>query len=133
MSKKIIATALILASATMLFISGCYKVTTLVNTNEEEVTRPVSLNDDIIPVFVASCSKSGCHNSGGIKPDLSPDKVYSTLINGNYVDLSNPENSVIYLWMTGKKATSMPVGEANNPGNINQLVLAWIKQGAKNN
>jgi len=27
----------------------------------------------------------------------------------------------------------MPLGAANNPSNINNLMLAWIKQGAKNN
>jgi len=27
----------------------------------------------------------------------------------------------------------MPVGGPNNPSNINQYVLAWVKQGAKNN
>ncbi|MCX6313600.1 MAG: hypothetical protein NTX08_02550 [Sphingobacteriales bacterium] len=133
MSKKIITIALILVTTCMVLITGCYKVTTLTLANNEEVTRPVSLATDIIPVFTASCSISGCHNSGGIKPDLSAEKVYNTLIIGNYVDLGVPENSTIYLWMTGKKTTIMPVGAANNPSNINQLVLAWIKQGAKNN
>jgi len=27
----------------------------------------------------------------------------------------------------------MPLGAATNPSNINALMLAWIKQGAKNN
>ena len=133
MSKKIIGIALILLTTCMVFITGCYKVTTLTIANNAEVTRPVSLTDDLIPVFATSCSISGCHNSGGIKPDLTADKVYNSLSSGNYVDIGVPENSEIYLWMTGKKATIMPVGAANNPSNINQLVLAWIKQGAKNN
>lgn len=134
MSKKLIATALILVAACMVFVTGCYKVTTLVIPNTgEEITTPVSLATDIIPVFTAKCSISGCHASGGIKPDLSADKVYNTLINGNYVNLSTPENSEIYLWLTGKRSTIMPVGGPNNPSNINQYVLAWVKQGAKNN
>ncbi len=134
MSKKIIAIALILVSTCTFFVTGCYKVTTLVIPNTgEEITRPVSLADDIIPVFTTKCSISGCHNNGGIKPDLSPDKVYNTLINGNYVDLNTAESSSIYLWLTGKRPTIMPVGGPNNPSNINQFVLAWIKQGAKNN
>jgi hypothetical protein len=133
MSKKIIATALILVTTCMVFITGCYKVTTLTIPNDEEVTRPVSLAGDLIPIFGKSCSISGCHNSGGLKPDLTADKAYNSLINGKYVDVGTPESSEIYLWLTGKRAATMPVGAANNPSNINQLVLAWIKQGAKSN
>src|SRR5207249_10471511 len=104
MSKKIIAIGLILVATCMVFVTGCYKVTTLVIPNTgEEITRPVSLADDMIPVFATKCSISGCHNNGGIKPDLSADKVYNTLINGNYVNLSTPESREIYLWITGKR------------------------------
>ncbi|MEP6675471.1 MAG: hypothetical protein ABJA78_09955 [Ferruginibacter sp.] len=133
MSKKIMVIAAILITGLMVFISGCYKVTTLTIPDNEEVTRPVSLLDDLVPVFVKNCSISGCHNSGGIKPDLTIDKVYNSLIIGNYVNPGTPESSELYLWLTGKRAATMPVGAANNPSNINQLVLAWVKQGAKNN
>ena len=133
MSKKLIVTVMILVTSCMFFITGCYKVTTLYPTNDAEVTKAVSLATDLIPIFEKSCSISGCHNSGGLKPDLTVDKIHSTLISGNYVNLATPESSELYLWLTGKKAIPMPVGAANNPSNINQLVLAWIKQGAKNN
>jgi hypothetical protein len=134
MSKKILATALIVIVTCMIFVTGCYKTTTLVIPNTgEEITRQVSLAADIIPVLTSKCSISGCHSSGGIKPDFSADKVYNTLINGNYVNSATPENSEIYMWLTGKRSTIMPVGGPNNPSNINQFVLAWIKQGAKNN
>ena len=133
MSKKMIAIALILVASCVVLITGCYKVTTLTIPNNGEVTTTVSLASDLIPIFAANCSISGCHNSGGLKPDLTAAKVYNTLINGNYVDLGTPENSEIYLWLTGKRAATMPEGAANNPSNINNLILAWIKQGAKNN
>ena len=87
----------------------------------------------MIPIFAKNCAVSGCHNTGGLKPDLTADKAYNSLINGKYVDVGTPESSEIYLWLTGKRAATMPVGAANNPSNINALVLAWIKQGAKNN
>ena len=119
--------------ACMFLMAGCYKVTTLTIPNNEEVTRTVSLSADILPITTQSCAISGCHNSGGIKPDLSVDKIYNNLITGSYVNLGTPENSELYLWLTGKRAATMPVGAANNPLNINNLVLAWIKQGAKNN
>jgi hypothetical protein len=133
MSKRIIAIAIILVTMGLVFLTGCYKVTTLTIKNDQEITTTVSLSTDVIPLFSKNCSLSGCHNTGGIKPDLSADKAYNSLINGNYVNLSTPENSEIYLWLTGKRAATMPVGAANNPSNINQYVLAWIRQGAKNN
>ncbi len=134
MPKKILAIILLLlVTSCMVFLVSCYKVTTLTLNTEQEITTPVSLASDIIPLFSKNCSLSGCHNTGGLKPDLSADKAYNSLINGNYVDLGNPENSDIYLWLTGKKAAAMPIGAANNPSNINQYVLAWIKQGAKDN
>jgi hypothetical protein len=122
-----------LVATCVIFVTGCYKVTTLNVPTDQEVTTPVSLASDLIPLFHQSCSISGCHNNGGLKPDLSDDNAYSTLINGDYINVTDPEQSEIYLWMTGKRATAMPVGAANNPSNINQLVLAWIKQGSKNN
>ena len=134
MSKKKIAIAVLVVATGMFFLTGCYKVKTLVIQNSgEEVTTTVSISNEIIPIFSKSCSVSGCHSSGGIKPDLSSEKAYSTLINGNYVDAANPDKSEIFLWLTGKRNTAMPVGAASNPSNVNQLILAWIKQGAKNN
>lgn len=132
MSKKIIAITLILVVTCMVFVTGCYKVITVIPPSEE-VTRPVSFKDDLTPILAASCSLSGCHNTGGLKPDLTVDKAYNSLINGNYVNVGTPESSEIYLWLTGKRSTIMPAGATNNPSNINQLVLAWIKQGANNN
>jgi len=134
MSKLKIPIALLIISTEILIITGCYKVKTLVIQNSgQEVTNSVSISNEIIPVFNKNCSVSGCHSSGGIKPDLTVEKAYTTLINGNYVDINNPEKSEIYLWLTGKKNTAMPVGSSSNPSNINQLILAWVKQGAKNN
>src|SRR6476646_2410475 len=119
MTKKIMAITLILVTTGFVFLAGCYKVTTLVLNNDQEITTAVSLSADVIPLLSKNCSISGCHNTGGIKPDLSADKAYNTLINGNYIDVNNPENSELYLWLTGKKAAAMPVGAANNPSNIN--------------
>ena len=133
MSKKLIVVTLILVATCTLLITGCYKVTTLVENNEQEITTSVSLSTNLVPLFTKNCSLSGCHSSGGQKPDLTADKAYTSLANGGYVNLNDPANSEIYLWLTGKRAVTMPVGAANNPSNINQYILAWIKQGAKNN
>jgi hypothetical protein len=113
-------------------MSGCYKTVTLLEDNTPAVTTAVSFSKDIVPILTASCAKSGCHN-GSVSPNLTSSNALNSLINGNYVNTSTPESSDVYLWLTGKEASIMPLGGSNNPSNINGLMLAWIKQGAKNN
>jgi hypothetical protein len=131
MLRKISVLVFILAGITVFSLSGCYKDRTVYSETGEEITRPVSFAADIIPIFNASCNTSGCHNTGGKAPDLTPNNAYRSLTNGNYVNTSKPEQSELYLWMTGKKGTPMPVSGINK--DYNSLVLAWIKQGAQNN
>jgi hypothetical protein len=127
--KRFLTTVMV---AVLFILSGCYKDRTVPNLdNGSTITKQVSFASDIIPIFNSSCNMSGCHSSGGHSPNLIAANAYSSLTNGNYIDLDTPENSPIYLWMTGKKSTPMPVGGMNTT--YNSLVLAWIKQGAKNN
>jgi len=128
--NKIIAAVLMGA---LFLVQACTKNITVYLDNSAEITTDVSFSKDIVPIFNSKCSISGCHNTGGHIPDLTTEKAYSGIINGNYADLATPANSSLYLWLTGKKPTAMPVGGTSNPSNVNQLVLAWIKQGAKNN
>jgi hypothetical protein len=120
-----------LAGLTMLLLVGCYKDKTVIFDTGAEITRPVSFATDIIPIFNKSCNVSGCHNAGGIKPDLSVNNASTSLTVGNYFNTSAPESSTIYQWMSGKKGTPMPTSGVNK--DYNALVLAWIKQGAQNN
>lgn len=118
------------AAAFLLFWApGCYYDKTVFI--EEEETGDVSFSQDIIPLFNASCNVSGCHNAGGIPPVLTADKAYDALISGNYIDVDAPENSELYQWLTGKRSTPMPLSGPDP--SINSKVLAWIKQGARNN
>ncbi|HET9747413.1 MAG TPA: hypothetical protein VFP97_16975 [Chitinophagaceae bacterium] len=118
-------------SAAMLLITGCYKDKTVIFETGEEVTRPVTFVSDLVPIFNSSCNGSGCHTSGGKAPDLTAANAYNALMGGNYINISDPQNSEIYLWVTGKKGTPMPVSGINK--DYNALILAWIKQGAQNN
>jgi hypothetical protein len=112
-------------------LTGCYKDKTVVLDTGAEITTPVSFNSDIVAILNNSCNTSGCHTAGGIKPDLSAANAYAALANGGYIDAGNPANSLLYLWMTGKKGVPMPVSGVNKE--YNALILAWIKQGALNN
>jgi hypothetical protein len=126
--KKIIG---FLASLTMLLLIGCYKNKTVIFDTGEEITRQVSFTSDIVPIFNSSCNTSGCHSAGSKAPDLTGANAYTALTNGGYINTGNPQISDLYLWMTGKKGTPMPVGGVNK--DFNALVIAWIKQGAQNN
>ncbi len=131
MKKNTITT--IIGLMTLIMIQGCYKATTVKIDNTPAITTTVSFSADLQPIFIKNCALSGCHGGGGQKPDLSTANAYKSLSSTNYINKSNPANSVVYLWLTGKEAVSMPIGGNNNPSNINALVLAWITQGAKNN
>jgi hypothetical protein len=132
MSKHKIKFCGVVITVLIFYLSACTKNTTLLVDNTPAVTKTVSFKTDIIPILVASCAKSGCHN-GSVSPDLSEANAYSSLINGNFTNLATPGNSLVYLWLTGKESSTMPLGASNNPSNINGLMLAWITQGAKNN
>ena len=100
---------------------------------EEEpvVTDSVSFADDILPIFNAACNSAGCHNTGGVPPDLSPGRAYDALISGGFINVANPTDSELYQWMIGNRDLDMPL-EGPDP-EYNALVLAWITQGAVNN
>ncbi len=132
MSKKIFGIGLLLFMASLLVMQGCSKTTTVIVDNSVAVTTTVSFSKDIVPLLTKSCSISGCHG-GTVAPNLSSATAYTALVNGNFVSTANPANSEVYLWLTGKRSVTMPAGSTNNPSNINGLILAWIKQGAKNN
>ena len=131
MSKKIKIIGLIVAAQLVMAVYSCTKNTTVLEL-APAVTTPVSFSKDLEPILTNNCAISGCHN-GAIAPNLSAGSAYNSLINGNFVNPAAPENSTVYLWLTGKEAVTMPLGSANNPSNINALMLGWIKQGAKNN
>lgn len=124
-------TIVFFAGFTMLLMMGCYKDRTLISDTGTEITRPVSFASDIIPLFNSSCNTSGCHSTGGKAPDLSASNALTSLTVGDYLNTATPESSSIYLWMTGKKSTPMPISGINK--DYNALILAWIKQGAQNN
>jgi hypothetical protein len=132
--KKIIVPTLVLGSMLFFVITGCEKdITLIIKPEPVEITDTVSFTHDLVPLFAANCALSGCHADGGHVPVLTPAKAYNSLIGGNYVDKAAPENSTLYRWLTGQLSPPMPMGRPNNPSDINDKVLAWIKQGAQKN
>ncbi|MEN9685755.1 MAG: hypothetical protein RLZZ28_1541 [Bacteroidota bacterium] len=116
----------------LLIFSGCYKTTTIVKNPANDITTEMSYAKDIQPIFDKSCAVSGCHLTGGKAPDLTTANSYKSLTLGNYVKAGDPDNSLLMLWLTGKKNPVMPIGSGPDAA-INAKIYAWIKQGAKNN
>ena|ERR1035437_2284111 len=132
--KKLLAGAFGMLLLVVILISGCRKDTTvIIPLKPPGITRAVSFSKDLVPIFSTNCALSGCHAGGGHAPDLESDKAYNSLTNGNFINKTAPESSIIYERLTGKLTPSMPMGAAPNPSNIEGLLLAWIKQGAKKN
>lgn len=94
---------------------------------EVEIPEVVSFETDIVPLFEAGCNSNVCHG-GGKDPDLRPDKAYNSLLSGGYVDVANPEQSSIYTSVI----TGGSMAQYSQPGD-EELILAWIEQGALNN
>ncbi|MDD2791650.1 MAG: hypothetical protein PHD73_00620 [Sediminibacterium sp.] len=113
-------------------LSGCYKTVTIVENPGNSITTEMSFKKDIIPIFEKSCNASGCHAAGGKAPTLTAANAFASLSTGNYLKATDPDNSLLMLWLNGKKSPVMPVGAGPDP-EINAKIYAWIKQGAKNN
>ncbi len=91
----------------------------------------VSFSSDVLLIFNSGCNVSGCHNGSGPDPDLRPSVAYESLWSGSYIDTMIPENSELYLWMTGARGLPMPLEGVN--ATYASTVLQWIEQGAIDN
>lgn len=132
MSTKKIAILSGFFAIAMFAITGCSKTSTIVVNPGSSITETMSFEKDITPIFTNSCAISGCHVSGAKAPDLSAANAFKALTEGGYIKANDPDNSVLMMWLTGKKSPVMPIGKGPDE-TINAKVYAWIKQGAKNN
>jgi hypothetical protein len=110
-------------------ISGCYY-----DKIEPEPVEPlptnVSLKSQLVPLFKTNCAASGCHDAeGSHDPSLVENKAYNALLLGNFVNVQNPENSVLYIQV---KTDNMPPDKPLSTKEKN-LILVWIKEGARDN
>ncbi len=94
---------------------------------KKPIPETLSFSADIIPIFNGGCNAQGCHGPGDTPPDLSPGNAYGALFDGAFVDTVTPEASILYTTM---KSGSMKF--YTNPGD-EEIVLAWIRQGARDN
>lgn len=95
--------------------------------NEEPNTsEAVSFSKDLVPVFQASCVS--CHDGQITQPDFSSSVLYTNLSTGNYLSVTDPENSTLIT----KIRSDHPYAGAVTETEIQKLIT-WMKEGAANN
>jgi hypothetical protein len=110
-------------------LSGCYKdvIKPDLPVDPNAPPKQVSFTNELKPLFNASCALVGCHVSGAHKPYLTPDVSYQQIVNGGFVNLALPKESILYKLINGDMQQYIP-----SPDN-RQKVYDWIRNGAPNN
>lgn len=123
MKKSLQSISILSAISALLLTTSCTK-DYYQSDPPPDPSTPVSYSADMQPFFDARCVS--CH--GSVAPNLSASVGYNNLIQGGYINLATPENSLLY--------TKINVGgtmEAYANSAQRQMTLLWIEQGALNN
>jgi hypothetical protein len=127
MKRLLIYSCLILSFG--IGLSGCYKdvIKPDLPVDPNAPPQPVSYNNELKPLFAASCTDVGCHVSGSHKPYLTADVSYKQIVDGGFVNLLVPKQSILYKQIYGDMGDKIP-STSNR-----QKVYDWIRNGAPNN
>lgn len=110
-------------------LSGCYKDIISPGQDPNGPPQYVSFSGDLVPIFTTNCALSGCHDGSSHAPALTSELSYDAIVNGGYVDVVVPTNSILYGEV---KSGSMPPTGALKASDV-QKILDWIRNGAPNN
>jgi hypothetical protein len=127
MKRFLIYTGLILSLGAGL--TSCYKDIIKPNLADDPEGTPkqVSFANELKPLFNTSCALAGCHVTGAHKPYLTVDISYTQIVNGGFVNLALPKESILYKNVYGEMAQYIPSAKDK------QKVYDWIRNGAPNN
>jgi hypothetical protein len=89
----------------------------------------IFFQNSVLPIFINSCSKSGCHDQASNKHELALDN-YSGIYNN--VQPYNPVSSKLYTALFSFGSQKMPPHETLSVNQEGQIYY-WILQGALNN
>ena len=110
----------------LIAFTGCYRDVIIPATVTAKPPQSVSFKNQIIPLVVANCAKSGCHVNGSQKPFMDADQ-YKNIVNGGFVNTIIPDQSQIYTMLNGQMGQYIPSNDDI------QLIYDWIRNGAPNN
>ena len=127
MKRFLIYTGLLLSLG--VGFSSCYKDIIKPNLADDPEGTPkqVSFQNELAPLFNTSCALAGCHVTGGHKPYLTTGISYSEIVNGGFVNLALPKESILYKNVYGEMSQYIPSKSDK------QKVYDWIRNGAPNN
>ena len=110
-------------------LTGCYKDVIIPDTAVDPDGPPqaVSFKNDLAPIFNSKCALSGCHVSGAHKPYLPTATSYQEIVNGGFVNIIVPKESILYKKINGEMKEYIPSATER------QKVYDWIRNGAPNN
>ena len=92
----------------------------------------VCFENDILPIFLSNCAKSGCHDAATKEKGYQLD-TYSNIV-ANGINAGNAGTSKIYEAITEDNADKIMPRPPNAPLTTAQkaLIAKWINEGAKN-
>jgi len=90
----------------------------------------ISFSAEILPIFNNGNNCTSCHGAGGVSPNLTTGSAYASINNTKYINLGNPEGSLIYTHPHPDTGTHNQKKYTEKEA---ALVLGWIVQGAQNN
>jgi len=127
MKRLFIYSGLLLTLA--IAFTGCYKdiIKPELASDPDGPPQQVSFKTDLAPIFNTNCALSGCHSSGAHKPYLVTDISYSQIVNGGFVNIALPKESILYKNVYGEMGQYLP------SNGDKQKIYDWIRNGAPNN
>ena len=110
-------------------LSSCYKdiVIPQLASDPDGPPQQVSFSTELKPLFAAKCTDAGCHVTGAHKPYMTPDISYTQIVNGGFVNLPLPKESILYKNIYGEMSQYISSSADK------QKVYDWIRNGAPNN
>jgi hypothetical protein len=86
-------------------------------------------------VFTPTCATSGCHNGGGLAPDLRKGETMK-LVGTKYIKPGDTDESLIIRRMKGRGGTVMPPPYSDfepHPTPVIDSIEKWVRLGANPN
>ena len=107
-----------------------------IDLNDGEPTTPGCISDgnvcfesSVLPIFISSCAKSGCHNASSKEEGFVLDNYNNIVRKG--ISPGNASNSKLYKVLFAGGEDQMPPGAPLTQAQKDSIKL-WINQGAKN-
>jgi hypothetical protein len=93
----------------------------------------VYFTNEVLPIFVSNCAKSGCHDASTAQNGVVLDS-YNNIVNTGDVRPGDPSDSEVYEMITETDPDDRMPPPPNTPLTSDQIALIrkWIMQGAKN-